>query len=97
MDPYPKDDVQTLIRHIVRQGEVILTSHAKEQMKNRNYDLSDVRYILKTGEVVRMEQSEKGQFKYVVKGEDLEGEPGAVVTAIINKQTLVVVTVLGGV
>ncbi len=65
-------------------------------MADRNYTVPDVKYILKTGNVTGSEKH-KNTYRYNVHGEDLEGHPGIVVTAVVSKAKMVIVTVKGGV
>ena len=43
MDCLPNEEAQKLIREILSDGSVIFPGHAKEQMANRNYTVSDVK------------------------------------------------------
>lgn len=96
MEPLPPTDVRKTIRDIAEFGEVILTQHASDQMKVRNYSMSDVLTILKNGEIVNTEQL-ASCCKYTIQGEDVDGEGGAVVTVIQDHRSLVIITVLGGI
>lgn len=90
-------EVLKFIREIVEFGTVIQSGHAKEQMTDRGYTMHDVEHILCYGKVSKKEFNHKtGHWKYIIKGEALDGEKGAVVTAIIRRDTLILITVLGG-
>lgn len=85
----------SLIRDIVVSGEVIISKHAKDRMKQRGYSAHDVEYILLNGKVVGKDFKETTrQWAYTVTGDDLEGDSGSVVVVVIRRSAGVVVTVL---
>ncbi|MEA3546844.1 MAG: DUF4258 domain-containing protein [Thermodesulfobacteriota bacterium] len=98
-DPAEKIDAEkahSIIREIVEDGEIIFSNHAKERMKERDYSTHDVEHILIRGEIINTEFKDKTQsWAYKIKGDDLEGDEGGVVTAIISRQACVIITVLG--
>ena len=65
-------------------------------MRERGYHLSDVRHILKHG-ILQKTELHSESYLYHLHGEDLDGHPGTVVTALISKLKIVIVTVKGGV
>lgn len=97
-DPSAKlsdSDAHTIIRDIVSGGELILSGHAKESMKKRNYSTHDVEYILCNGKITKKEFKEKSkQWSYVVTGDDLDGDSGGVVVVIIKAWRGLIITVL---
>lgn len=97
MDPLPLKDAESLIREIIKCGSVVLSKHARKQMRDRGYNTQDVYHILRHGEVKKIEENPRGRSKYHVHGEDIEGHKGIVVTAVVSEGRLVIVTVLGGV
>lgn len=89
------EKAHAIIREIVAGGEIIISNHAKERMKERGYTAQDVEYILLQGEITSKEFKDKTQsWAYKIQGEDLEGDEGGVVTAIINRLACVIITVL---
>lgn len=48
-EPIERALVRKLIREILRSGEVILTSHASEQLEGRDLELSDCLNVLRGG------------------------------------------------
>jgi hypothetical protein len=85
-----------IIRDIVAGGEIIISKHAKGRMQERGYSMQDVEHILLGGEITNKEFKDKTQnWAYTIKGDDLEGDEGGVVTVIISRQTCVIITVLG--
>jgi hypothetical protein len=86
-----------LIRKIIKSksGQIIFSLHAKERMRERSYTTDDVLHILLKGDIASKEFHNPTQvWRYKIQSEDLAGEEGAVVTAIINSASLVVITVL---
>ena len=96
MEPLSFKEAEKLIREISQYGRVIPSTHARRQMKERNYTMRDVFHILKHGKIKKREENPDGQYKYHVHGKDIEGHKGTVVAAIVSRELLVIVTVLGG-
>ncbi len=98
----PTADIETRIAHnIIRNtvqgvsGKVILSAHAKERMRERGYSPQDIQYILLNGKITNKEFNPKTQnWAYTLRGDDLEGDDGGVVPAIISEWTSIVITVL---
>jgi len=91
--------VATLIRDILadrHRGAVSFTKHAREQMVQRGYTAQDVIHILGDGMVMAQDLKPNGQLHCRVEGQDLDGDRGIVVTAILDESRLLVITVLGG-
>jgi hypothetical protein len=53
-------------------------------------------YILETGIIMDIRLETNGQWHCKVEVYDLDGDRGVVITAIINENHLLVITVLGG-
>ena len=84
-----------IIREIVSDGSLILSNHAKERMKERGYSTHDIGYILLNGKIVKKELNTKtNNWVYTINGNDLDGDDGSVVAAIINRMSSIVITVL---
>jgi len=99
MDNLSPDSALILIHEILenrRSGSLSFTKHVKKQMGPRGYTLQDVVYILETGKVLEIELKPSGQWHCKVEGYDLDGDRGVVITAIIDENHLLVITVLGG-
>jgi hypothetical protein len=78
------------------RGSVSFTKHARKQMTRRGYTTQDVIHILGNGMVTEPELKPDGQFHCRVEEHDLDGDRGIVVTAILDENSLLVITVLGG-
>ena len=63
-------------------------------MQERNFTSRDVLYILMHGHISKKEfDEEHNNWQYAIKGEDLEGDDGTIVTAIVNSNRQVIITV----
>lgn len=86
-----------IIRNTVENtsGKVIFSKHAKDRMRERNYSPQDVQYILLKGKITGKEFNERTRtWAYTLRGDDLEGDEGGVVTAIIDEWSSIIITVL---
>ncbi len=92
-----KQDAHRIIKDIINCGHLIAWSnHAKERMLQRNYTSHDVLHILLNGNITKQEYHEATEsWRYTIRGDDLEGDEGGVVTVVISKVKLVVITTLG--
>jgi hypothetical protein len=74
---------------------VNLIKHAKDRMQERNYSLRDIMHIIAHGTLIKSEFfSGSASWRYVFKGEDLEGDTGGVVLSVNNQYRFVIITVL---
>ena len=88
-------EAQGIIRDIVANGFLIISNHAKKRMVERGYTTHDVEYILLHGSISGKEFNPKlNNWVYTVNGHDLDGDMGGVVTAIVERMTSLVITVL---
>ena len=99
MDDLSSERALIIIHEILANrssGSLSFTTHAKKQMGPRGYTTQDVVYILEMGKILDIELKPNGQWHCKVEGYDLDGDRGIVITAIINEDHLLVITVLGG-
>lgn len=97
MEALSEEELKKTILEIFDHGSVVPSEHAREMMREGGYNMADVKHILKHGALKKTEFSKKSYgYRYHIHGVDLEGHPGAVVTAISNLK-IVIVTVMGGV
>ncbi|MBU1744959.1 MAG: DUF4258 domain-containing protein [Proteobacteria bacterium] len=99
MEDLSSESALILIHEILANrssGSLSFTNHAKKQMGARGYTTQDVVYILETGKIMEIRLETNGQWHCKVDGYDLDGDRGVVITAIINENHLLVITVLGG-
>lgn len=96
MEALSEEELKKTILEIFDHGSVIPSEHAREMMRERGYYMADVKHILKHGTLKKTELIKK-IYRYHLYGEDLEGHPGVVVSALISNLKIVIVTVMGGV
>jgi len=96
MESITAEELEARIREILNYGSLIYPDHVKERMAERNYDMGDVRHILKNGKIITFTKKGNEKYRCVIHGEDLEGYKGAVITIVIKNIRLVILTVLGG-
>ncbi|VEN74410.1 conserved hypothetical protein [Candidatus Desulfarcum epimagneticum] len=95
-DEISNNEAIKIIREIVLDGTIVISGHAKKRMAERGYSVHDVQYILTNGEIAKKKFNVKSRnWIYTVRGEDLEGDCGGVVTAIIGRMSAVIITALG--
>lgn len=76
-------------------GEFRLSRHARKRMRDRNYNLNDLRKIILEGSLIDSEENiDAGNWKYTFNGEDLDGDDGSVVITLITIRECVIITVL---
>lgn len=83
-----------LIRRVALGGNMIYGRHVKQRMRERNFTIQDILFILQNGVLAGKEYKE--EFKnwvYSIRGVDLEGGEGRVVTAFISESTIQIITV----
>lgn len=87
-------DAMVLILYILENWQVIIRPHAKMRMSQRGYSDQDVLHVLETGLIKNKEfDSTRGSWKYRVEGEDIDGDDGVVITAIVSSSQQVIITV----
>ena len=89
-------DLKKIIRNVLgSEGMLYYSSHAEDRMAERGYNYRDITYILEKGDLVDTEYNDRAaNWKYTIRGDDLDGDSGAVVIAIIKQREGVVITVL---
>jgi hypothetical protein len=89
-------EVKECVNDIVGYGgELIYTRHASKRMEERGYSYRDIYKILLHGSLVDVEENTAaGNWKYTFAGEDLDGDSGSVIIALVQRQECVVITLL---
>jgi uncharacterized protein DUF4258 len=89
--------ILTRLRTCIRERRYVATLHAEEEMANDNWSIFDVERAILTGEIVeRQRDSATGEWKYLVRGQALNGADTIVVTKLGPTGKLVVLTVFLG-
>ncbi|MDA8165786.1 MAG: DUF4258 domain-containing protein [Desulfobacteraceae bacterium] len=84
----------TLIRRAASARNLIYGRHVKQRMSERNFTIQDILYILQNGRLRGKEyKAEYENWVYSIRGQDLEGEEGRVVTAILSEYSIQIITV----
>lgn len=87
-----KDLVKDILDH---GGNFTLSRHARERMEERTYNYRDIRYIIEQGRMTNSELNTRtNNWKYTFNGEDMDGDSGKVVLAIITANNCIIVTVI---
>ncbi len=82
------------MRERVRTSAYVMTLHAQEEMEADALTLFDVEHCVLTGRIEgRQRDRSSAEWKYLVRGETLDGGHGAVVTKIGRTGKLVIITV----
>lgn len=91
-----ENKVKELVRDILDHGgELILSKHARDRMEERRYGYRDVRHIIEHGQMTESVFNEgANNWKYTFKGNDLDGDSGKVVLAIITANNCIIITVI---
>ncbi len=72
----------------------MVTVHAADEMTADDVTVFDVENAVLTGEIVeRQRDMETGEWKYVVRGVDLNGSPLCVVAKLSWREVLIIITV----
>lgn len=78
-----------------RGGRIIIPGHVKKRMQERGYRMQDVEFILLHGTITGKEFKKDCQhWRYTISGVDLDGDSGAAVTAILQRNAIALITVL---
>lgn len=93
MEEITEDTLKKIIHNALHKGGFIIPNHASERMSERGYSSRDVIYILKNGCLTET-AIHKGQNRYTLSGEDLDGHAGTVVVELRgSNEKVILVTV----
>ena len=80
-------------RDCVRDGKLVVTQHAFEEMNDDDLLQVDVEHCILIGEIIeRQWDNERNEWKYIIAGESIEGEAMEVVLKIGHKGSSVIIT-----
>lgn len=83
-----------LIRKAATGSNLIYGKHVKQRMLERNFTIQDILYICQHGKLTEKKYKEEYEnWVYSIRGVDLDGEEGQVVTAIISEYSIQIITV----
>ncbi|HUT95493.1 MAG TPA: DUF4258 domain-containing protein [Thermoguttaceae bacterium] len=82
------------MQETVRTRQYVVTLHAEEEMDDDSLSIFDVERAILTGKVIeRQKDRTTGEWKYVVEGETVDGDPVVVVGKLSTTGKLVIITV----
>ncbi len=82
------------MREKVRTRQYVMTLHAEEEMDDDELSIFDVERGILAGEIVERQQDRvMGEWKYLVEGETVAGNPVVVVAKLSVTGKLVIITV----
>jgi hypothetical protein len=88
------DRILNQMRERVRTRQYVMTVHAEEEMDDDNLSIFDVERGILTGEIVERQKDRVAtEWKYVIKGETVLGNPVIVVAKLSVTGKLVIITV----
>lgn len=82
------------LREKIRTRQYVMTIHADEEMDNVGLTIFDVESVVLSGRIIeRQKDQQAGEWKYLVKGESLNGESVVAITKIGPTGKLIFITV----
>lgn len=82
------------LREKIRTRQYVMTIHADEEMDNDGLTIFDVESVVLSGRIIERQKDQQiGEWKYLVKGEALNGESVVTVTKIGPTGKLIFITV----
>jgi len=82
------------MREKIRTRQYVMTLHAEEEMDNDGLSIFDVERGLLTGNIVeRQKDRATGEWKYLVEGQTVAGDPVVIVAKLSATDKLVIITV----
>lgn len=85
-----------VIRDIIKHsGEIILTSHCKERLLERNLSMHDLLSVLSNGVVNDPPEynARYNQYRYKVVGQTIDSGEAMAITVIVSHRSVLIVTV----
>ena len=78
----------------VRENRYVVTLHGEEEMDEDVLSIFDVERAILTGAIIeRQKDSEKGEWKYIVRGQIIDGSELTVVAKLSSTNIMVIITV----
>jgi hypothetical protein len=82
------------MREKVRALQYVMTIHAEEEMDADDLSIFDVEQAILTGQIIeRQKDTETGEWKYLIKGQSVEGGDVVVVSKLSATGILIIITV----
>ena len=88
------DRILKQMREKIRTRQYVMTLHAEEEMDDDGLSIFDVERGILTGEIIeRQKDRVTAEWKYLVKGQTIGGDPVIVVAKLSITGKLVIITV----
>jgi hypothetical protein len=93
--PLTSSKAEELLRHCVEFGNMVLTQHFRDELKNERLEMLDIMPVLNTGTISQpAEQDIKtGEWKYRVEGYEIGGKWLCVIFRLEGQDTAILITV----
>jgi len=93
-DKYLFATILTQLKNYIRQNRYIITLHAEEEMNEDELSIFDVEHAILTGSIIeRQKDAARTEWKYIVRGQSIEGSAVVVVTKISTTGKMAIITV----
>ena len=88
------DRILKRMREKIRTRQYVMTLHAEEEMDDDNFSIFDVERGILTGKIIERQKDRiTAEWKYLIKGETVAGDPVVVVARLSITGKLVIITV----
>ena len=88
------DRILRRVRELVRTGQYVMTLHAEDEMLADNLTVYDVESVVLTGRIVeRQKDRSSGEWKYLIGGQSVAGDPATIVVKVGPTGKAVIITV----
>ena len=88
------DRILNRMREAIRTRNYVMTLHAEEEMNDDNLSIFDVERIILTGKIiVRQEDKQMAEWKYLIEGDTISNGMAIVVSKLAITGKLVIITV----
>ena len=88
------DRILKRMREKIRTRQYVMTLHAEEEMDDDNLSIFDVERGILTGKIIERQKDRiTAEWKYLIKGETVAGDPVVVVARLSITGKLVIITV----
>ena len=82
------------MREKVRALRYVMTLHAEEEMSDDDLSIFDVEHAILTGEIIeRQKEGETGEWKYLIRGQAVDGTDVVVASKLSPTGKLIIITV----
>lgn len=88
-------EAQSLVRHCLEEGSVILGRHFRDELANDRFDIADAMYVLKHGHIYKEPEIDvrTREWKYRIEGKTPDEDRLAVVFSFKTKDRCFLITV----